>query len=127
MADDLNKMKRNRLDRIRGQETIHQIEHVASAGAKLVMSGALVPGDVMTDDPSAAPVKVLAGSILRIQVAADTYIAFGDEPAEAPLNGVIDATTTPAIKLPAGYAIVIATGDFMKTSSAPTRVEVITV
>lgn len=127
MALDLYKMKRNRVDQIRGQETINQVEHVASAGAKLVMGGVLVPGDVLTEDPATAPVKVLAGSILRLQVAADTFVAFGDDPAAAPLNGPVGAATSPGLKLPAGYHLVVATGDFMRTSATPTRTEVVTI
>jgi hypothetical protein len=124
---DLEKIKRARLTQLRGQETVNQVEHIDSAGAKLVMGGVLVAGDVMTADPSAAPVKVLAGSILRIQVSADTYVAFGDDPTASPLSGAISSSTSPAIKLPAGYHLVVATGDFVRMSAAPTRCEIIAI
>jgi len=125
---DLQKTKRNRMTQVRGQEVTNQIEHVDSAGAKLTLGGVLVAGTVIpaATDLSTTPTLVKTGTLLRIQVAADTYVAFGDEPAAAPLSGTIDATTSPALKLPAGYHLVVATGDFIKTSANPTRVEMIT-
>lgn len=122
MADDLNKMKRNRLHSIRGQETINQVEHVTDAGAKLMMGGVLVAGDVITDDVSAAGVKVYSGSICRIEVSATTYVAFGADPS----MGAVSVTTTPALKLStAGVYLVVATDDFIRASAAFTRMEVI--
>lgn len=130
---DLQKIKRARLDVIQGQETIQQIEHIASAGAKLVMSGALVAGEVLSaSDLTAAAasggVKVIVGSVLRIQVSADTYVQFSNidnDTTDSPLTSAPDATTSPALKLPSGYHIVVATGDFMRCSASPTRVEVV--
>lgn len=119
----IDKLKRMRLDNITGQETKTQIEHVSSAGAKLVMGNALVAGIVVTDDVSAAGVLVDTGSILRIQTSADTYVAFGTSPAMS----AVDVNTSPAIKLPAGYHIVVATDDFIRASAAFTRLEVINV
>ena len=125
---DLQKTKRNRMTQTRGQEVTNQIEHIDSAGAKMVIGGVLVAGTLIpaASDISTTPYQVKTGTLLRIQVAADTYVAFGDEPASAPLNAAIDATTSPALKLPAGYHLVVATGDFIRTSANPTRVEMIT-
>lgn len=111
---------KNRMKSVRGQEIINQIEHVDQAGARLVMGGVLVPGDVITADVSVASVLVGVGSILRIQVGADTYVAFGDD-----TLGAVSITTTPAIKLPAGYHLVVATDDFIRASASFTRLEVI--
>lgn len=122
MPIDLRAIKRARLDAIQGQETINQIEHVASAGARLVYQGALVPGDVLTNDFAAAAVLVGVANILRIQVAGDTYIAFGDDTLAA-----VTAATSPALKLPAGYHIVVATDLWMRSSGPLTRVEVVSV
>ncbi len=125
---DTRAIKRARLDQIRGQESINQVEHVASAGAKLVMSGALVPGDVLdlTNSTVNGGMKVGVGNILRIQVAGDTFLEFSNidtDTTDSPLTAAPSATTTPALKLPAGYWIVVATGNFMRCSTAPTRVE----
>lgn len=122
MAIDYYKLKRARLRDIRGQETINQVEHVEAAGAKLMMGGVLVPGDLLTDDTSSAPRLVGGGNLLRIEVGSTTYIAFDDVPANL---ATVDATTTPALKLAAGVWLVAATGDFVKTSAAATRIEVI--
>ena len=128
-------IKRARLDNVQGQESINQIEHVASAGAKLVMSGALVPGDVLgstalTASAADGGVKVGMGNILRIQVGADTFVQFSniDQDADdSPLTTAPDATTSPALKISSGYNIVVATGNFMRCSTAPTRVEIVSI
>ena len=117
---DFYALKRSRMGIIQGQESIHQVEHVHAAGAKLVMSGVLVPGVVVTTDTSAAPVKVGIGSILRIKVSADTYVAFDDDA----LLGVVSVTTSPALLLPAGIHLVVASGHFMRTSVLLDRLEV---
>jgi len=120
---DLRAIKRARLDQIRGQETINQVEHVASAGAKLVYTNCLVPGTVITADISAAPVLVEPGSILRIQTAGDTYIAFSADDS----LGAVSSSTSPGLKLPVGYHVVIATDNFIRASAAVTRLEVVKV
>lgn len=134
---DQRKIKRARLDNIVGQETISQMEHVGSAGAKLVMSGALVPGRILdaagiTAATASGGVLVGVGNILRIQVAGDTFIQFSniDQDADdSPLTSAPDANTSPALKVPVAapgpYHIVVATGNFMRCSAAPTRVEII--
>ena len=117
---DFYGLKRNRLGLIQGQETVNQIEHCHAAGAKLVMSGVLVPGIVITTDPSSAPVLVHKGTILRIQTTAALYVAFDDTGA----LGSVSATTSPGLYLPAStISLVVATGDFLATSAAPTRIE----
>jgi hypothetical protein len=119
---DYQAIKRSRLKMIQGQETINQVEHLAPAGAKIVTSGVIVPGKVVATDTSAAPVLIGIGSILRIEVTADTYLAFGDETLAA-----VTVTTSPAIKLKPGITLVCATDDFVRTSAALTRLEVIEV
>lgn len=118
---DYEKLKRNRLRVIQGSETQMQVEHLAEAGAKVVTQGVVVPGNVVTTDTSTTSVLVKIGSILRIEVTADTYIAFGDEP----IAVAVTATTSPAAKLKAGMTLVVATADFVRTSIAVTRMEVI--
>jgi hypothetical protein len=122
-APELKSIKTNRTKAgTRGQEVRDQVEHIDSAGAKLVYQGCLVPGQVITDDTSSAARLVGAGSILRIQVGADTYVAFGDDQL-----GAVTASTSPGLKLPAGYHTVIATSDWIRTSAALTRLEVVSV
>lgn len=125
MPVDLYSMKRARLKAVQGQETVNQVEHIRQAGAKLVMDGVLVPGDVVAADTSAAGVLVKAGSICRIQVTADTYVAFGPDSIAA-----VTSSTTPALKLVGvagrdGVYMVVATDDFIRSSAALTRLEVL--
>lgn len=126
MAIDLYALKRNRLKAIQGQETVPQVEHIHQAGAKLVMSDVIVPGDVITTDTSAAGVLVKVGSICRIQVTSDTYVAFGPSDTMA----AVTSATTPGLKLVGvagrdGVYLVVATDDFIRTSAAVTRLEVL--
>ncbi len=122
MTTDLYKVKRNRLKTIQGQETVNQIEHMKSAGAKLVMSGILVPGRVSTADTTAAGVLVRAGSVCRIQTSGDTYVAFG----AADTMAAVTASTSPGLKLVgAGVFLVVATDDFIRTDIALTRLEIL--
>ena len=109
-----------------GQETANQIEHINKAGAKAVTEPVLVPGEVVTTDTSAAPVFVGRGNLLRIEVTADTYVAFGEDPSTSPIDVAVTAASTPAVKLPSGYHLVNATEDFIRTSAVLTRLEVIT-
>lgn len=113
-------LKKNRMRQTIGQETLNQIEHLDNAGAKIVTLGVLIPGDVITSDTSAAGVLVREGSICRIQVSADTYVAFGDSDI-----GSVSSATSPALKLASGYHLVVATSDYIRTSANVTRLEVI--
>jgi hypothetical protein len=112
-------MKR-RIKQITGQETLNQIEHIESAGARAVMGNVLSVGDVITADTSATAVLVGTGSILRIEATAGTIIAFGESGMAA-----VDGTTTPAFKHPGGFILINATADWVRTSAAVTRMEVI--
>lgn len=78
-------------------------------------------GDVIADDSSAAGVKVGFGNVVRVQALVDTYVAFGDE-------NIVTVTilSTPAVKILAGeFVHILATDDYMRSSAAFTRVEVI--
>lgn len=125
MGLDYNKIKRNRLKNVQGQESANQMEHIVTAGAKLIMGGVLVPGDVITSDPSSAPILVGAGNILRLEFSGTAYIAFGKDPSTAPTNAAITSSTTPALKLVAGTYLVVATDDFFASSANPTRIELL--
>lgn len=128
-ATIIEKIKRSRLMSTDGQEVVPQVQHIGMAGANLNMGGVHIAGDVITSNPSSAPVLVRAGSILRLKVSTAVYIAFGPDSAAAPMNGTIDATTTPAVMIDetqdGGWWLIVATDDFVKMSSNPTRFEVI--
>lgn len=102
---------------------ITQDEHLDAAKASKIVDGILVPGEVVdltANDISTAGRLVKTGSLLRIQVAADTYVAFGDSTIAA-----VDATTSPAIKLPAGYHLLVSTADFIRASANASRLEIL--
>lgn len=82
-----------------------------------------LPGEVITDDLSANWVFVGADNILRVEVAADTYIAFltADGGTTA-----VTASTNPAVKVDAGYHYIACAAGWVRTSANPTRVELLT-
>lgn len=79
------------------------------------------PGKVITDDISAGWVKVGKDNIIRIQVGVDTFVAFSEEDDD----GTVSATTSPAIKLEAGYHYVVCAGDFVRASANAARLELL--
>ena len=81
-----------------------------------------IPGKVITANLSSAWVEVGRGNILRIQVSADTYVAFTDIDGDA---SVVSATTSPAVKLLAGDNYVLCQAKYVRTSANPTRVELL--
>ena len=104
----------------RGPNVITQREHLDAAGSRKIAGPILIPGAVVTDNTSAAPVLVREGNICRIRVSATTYVAFGDDSL-----GVVDATSSPALELGAGTHLVAATDDYIRTSAAVLRLEII--
>lgn len=81
-----------------------------------------VPGEVIGPDLSSGWTLVGEGNILRIQAAADLYVAFDDKSTDVT---AISVATTPAVKLPAGYHYVLCQSDYVKMSAAATRVELL--
>ena len=86
------------------------------------LNGIVFPGDVITDDISAAGVSVGKGNICRIEVGgADIYVAFGDKDIAA-----VDVNTSPALKLKANTIYHVLSSDlYIRASVNPIRVEVI--
>lgn len=80
-------------------------------------------GKVITDNISSAAVKVGASNVLKLHVAADTYVAFSDDPT----FGAVSVTTSPAVLLPAGMHYVLCSGDYVRASANPTRIELLQV
>ena len=81
-----------------------------------------IPGKVLTANLSLSWTEVGRGNILRIQVAADTYVAFTDIEGD---SSVVSATTSPAVKLPAGDHYVLCQAKFVRMSANATRVELL--
>lgn len=78
-------------------------------------------GEVITADSSAAGVLIGLGNIIRVQAAVDTYVAFGTSDI-----GAVSVTSSPAVKILAGeFVHIIASADYMRSSAAFTRIEVI--
>lgn len=89
----------------------------AKAGKQLEVLA--VPNRVIAD-ASAAQQKVGKGNLCRIKGAADEFVMFQDEgDTTAP-----DATTKETLETEAGYFVVAATKDYIRTSAAM-RIEVI--
>lgn len=80
-----------------------------------------VPGEVITDDISTAGVEVGEGNILKIEVSADTYVAFSDEST----IGAVSAATSPAVKLTAGEHYVVCACKYVRASANGVRVELL--
>lgn len=104
----------------RGPNVIVQREHQDQAAARKTMGDILVPGMVITADPSIAPRLVGEGQICRIRVASTVYVAFGNDSL-----GAVSSTTSPGLELETGTHLVVATGDWIRMSAAPTRLEII--
>ena len=81
-------------------------------------------GTVMTDDISAAWVEVEKGSLIRVQITADTYFSFSENDKGAV---TVTAATTPGLKLSAGYHYIVASCDFIRASANPSRIELLQV
>lgn len=69
------------------------------------------------------PQKVGKGNLCRVKGVADAFISFGDDEA-ALTSKTLDASATDTMQMEAGYFIVAATGDYVKTSAAM-RIEII--
>lgn len=81
-----------------------------------------VPGKVITSDLSAAWIQVGQGNIIRMQVSADTYVAFSDVEGDV---STVSVTSTPAVKLLSGDHYVLCQAKYVRTSANPTRVELL--
>lgn len=90
------------------------VQEIAQALAAVKM-----PAKVLTDNISAAWVKVGTGNIVRLQVSADTYVAFDDDG----VGGAVSATTSPAVKLEEGYHYVVCQSEYIRASANPVRIE----
>ena len=102
----------------KGAGKLNQDEHVDCALARATME-VLAPGEVIT--PSTDWIKIGQGCLVRVEVTAETYIAF----AEDTTGGATTVATSPAVKLPIGYHVIRATETFMRASLAPARIEVL--
>ncbi len=103
-------------NKVRKQFTNNVID-VASALISLNVTGKVIPVASIF-----AGTFVGEGNIIRIQTTADTFVAFRDETGIA----LPTVTTTPAVKLiGAGVFYVVAQCDFVRTSIAVTRVELL--
>lgn len=80
-----------------------------------------IPGKVISANISTGWVEVGQGNILRIQAAADIYIAFEDEA----VGSAPSVTTSPAVKLLAGDHYVLCQAKYVRASANPTRVELL--
>ena len=101
---------------------IPQEEHFDVANSKKVTGDVLAPGKLVTADTSAAGRLVGKNSLCRIRVTLTTYVAFGNSNTMA----AVTSTTDPGLELfAAGVYLVTATDDFIRTSAAVARLEVL--
>jgi len=111
----------------KGPSKLVNQEHVDCALAKATID-VLAPGEVLTDDFAAAWEVVGKGCLVRVELSAETFIAFASDAAGKGVStgaAAVTVSSTPAIQLPAGYHILRATGAFMRASTNPDRVEVL--
>jgi hypothetical protein len=115
MASNLIRKRKN----LAGSETLNQITYLDNIGSKAVTGDILAPGDVITANTSTAGVLVGKGAILRVEATSGTFIAFGASDIAA-----VNGTTSPALKHPGNFALICATDDYIRTSAALTRLEI---
>jgi hypothetical protein len=85
------------------------------------LQGLKLPGKLVTANISTAAVKVGKNNIIKVHVAADTYMAFSDDAA----FGAVSVTTDPGLLLNAGMHYVICTGEYVRASANPSRIELL--
>jgi len=115
---------------IRGQQTIEQLNHHDRAGAQTTTPAILAPGAVFEAAEITSAVNdgvaVVKSSIIRMKVTADTYVAFYADTTEDPAF-VPSATTQKTLLLDAslngGWHMIRATAPMMRLSAAPARIE----
>lgn len=105
------------------QDTIRKFLTKSTVDVGQALVSLKYPGKVITDSMSAAAVKVGTSNIIKVHVAADTYVAFSDDAA----FGAVTVTTSPAVLLPAGMHYVLCQCDYVRMSANPTRVELLKV
>lgn len=95
--------------------------NVISTGQAL-NGGLQFAGLVITDDISAAGVNVGKGNIVRVKFGATAYVSFSDDSS----IDTVSVTTSPGIMLDANtWYYIIASADYIRASSAATRMELI--
>ncbi len=80
-----------------------------------------VAGDIITDNLTTLT-EVGLGNILKVVLAAQSYVVFADDSGS---SIVADVNASPALDLPTGTHYVLCTGDFIRMSVNPTRKELI--
>lgn len=109
------------LNKTKAAGNIPQAEHLDPANAKKTTGNVLVPGRLVTADTSAAARYVGKNSLLRIRVTAATFVAFGSD-----ALGAVSVATDPGLELnDAGVYLVTATDDWVRTSAAVARMEIL--
>jgi hypothetical protein len=103
------------LNKVRKLVTLSTVD-VAQA-----LQALLIPGKVISANISTGWVQVGQGNILRLQVAADTYVTFSDDTS----GGVPTSSTSPAVKVLAGVHYVLCQAKYVRASANPTRVELL--
>lgn len=83
--------------------------------------GLKVPGELISTNLSTAYTKVGKGNVIRLEVSADTYVAFASETG----GGAVSASTSPAVKLPTGDHYVYCVDEFIRTSANVDRSELL--
>lgn len=106
-------------------QAITVLEYIADANAQKVSNPVLCVGTVPASAaPESVPILVGIGNLIRIRTTGTSsiYIAFGASTA----MGQPSVTTTPAIELfGAGVWLINATDNFMASSAALARIEIV--
>lgn len=80
-----------------------------------------IPGKVISANMSTGWLEVGQGNILRLQVSADTYVAFSDDTS----GGAVTASTSPAVKILTGDHYVLCQAKYVRASANPVRIELL--
>lgn len=101
---------------------IHQDEHLGSGNLKKVMDGLIVPPKaVLATTLNTTAAYVGRGNILRMRTSAATFVLFGNSSMTAPVG-----TEANSLELnSADVYLIVAADDYVMTSVAPARTEVI--
>ena len=100
---------------------VRKLVTLSTVDVAQALQALLIPGKVISANLSSSWVEVGQGNILRIQVSADTYVAFSDDTS----GTAVTATTSPAVKVLAGDHYVLCQAKYIRASANPVRAELL--
>lgn len=105
-------------------QAIAALQYVAKANSQKVSDPVHIPGTIPAGDPSVTPILVGTGNLIRVRSTASgsTYISFGASTSMTQAS----VTSSPGLEIfGAGVWVISATDQFMSSSAALARIEII--